>query len=404
MTEPGIPGGDPRGLGSEGAGPLEAGPGGAHRVLLLNWLDRENPRAGGAEVHLHETFGRLARRGWRITLVASGWPGAATQTELDGIQVLRVGSRLSYPIPAIRTARRLLARERWDLVVEDLNKVPLFTPRWTDTPLLLLVHHLFGRTAFQEASLPVALPTWLLEKPIGRIYRGVPGVAVSASTRDDLVRRGLLPRDLRIIPNGIDAESFRPVGPGGRFPDPTLLYLGRLQRYKRVDLLLQALRVLQARDVPARLLIAGKGPHRPALEQEAERLGLEPERVRFLGFISEEEKQELLARAWIHLLASPKEGWGISNLEAAASGTPTVASDSPGLRDSVVDGRTGYLVPHGDVEALAARISGLLADTEGREQMGREGRRFAATFSWDRTAEEMEVAMNEAVASGARRP
>ena len=374
------------------------------RVLLLNWLDRENPRAGGAEVHLHETFGRLAQRGWRITLISSGWPGASSETELDGIQVHRVGSRLSYPIPAVRAARRLLVREPWDVVVEDLNKVPLFTPLWTRTPLLLLVHHLFGRTAFQEASLPVALPTWLLEKPIGRVYRGVQGVAVSASTRDDLVRRGLAPEDFRIIPNGVDVDAFHPAGSGERFQEPTVVYLGRLQRYKRVDLLLQALRVLQAQGVRARLLIAGKGPYRPTLEEEVKRLGLEPGRVRFLGFISEEEKRDLLARAWIHLLASPKEGWGISNLEAAASGTPTVASDSPGLRDSVVHGRTGYLVPHGDVEALAARIAALLADPAERERMGREGRRFAATFSWDRTAQEMELALNEVVASGSRRP
>ncbi|TVR65139.1 MAG: glycosyltransferase family 1 protein [Gemmatimonadales bacterium] len=373
------------------------------RVLLLNWLDRENPKAGGAEVHLHETFGRLARRGWEITLLSSGWPGAVPEATLDGIRVRRVGSRLSYPVPAVREARRLLATGSWDLVIEDLNKVPLFTPRWTRTPLLLLVHHLFGTTAFQEASLPVALPTWLLEKPIGRIYRGVPGVAVSVSTRDDLVQRGLRAQDLRVIPNGIDLSSFEPAGPQGRFPEPTLLYLGRLKRYKRVDLILQALRILQARNMRARLLVAGKGDHRPKLEREAHRLGLAPDRVQFLGFVSEEEKARLLARTWIHCLTSPKEGWGISNLEAAASGTPTVASDSPGLRDSVVHGQTGFLVPHGDVDALATRIGEILADTQERERMGREGLRFAATFSWDRTAAEMEDAMQETVAPTSRR-
>ncbi len=374
------------------------------RVLLLNWLDRENPKAGGAEVHLHETFGRLANRGWNLTLLSSGWPGAGSETVLDGIRVRRVGSRLSYPVPAIREARRLLTSGSWDLVIEDLNKVPLFTPRWTRTPLLLLVHHLFGATAFQEASLPVALPTWLLEKPIGRVYRGVPGVAVSASTRDDLVRRGLHAHDLHVIPNGIDLSAFGPAGGAGRFPEPTLLYLGRLKRYKRVDLILQALRVLQARDIPARLLVAGKGDHRPALEREVRRLDLSPDRVRFLGFVSESEKAELLARSWVHCLTSPKEGWGISNLEAAASGTPTVASDSPGLRDSVAHGRTGFLVPHGNVEALATRIQEILADTEERERMGREGCRFAATFSWDRTADEMEEAMRAVVAPTSRRP
>jgi glycosyltransferase involved in cell wall biosynthesis len=372
------------------------------RVLLLNWLDRENPRAGGAETHLHETFGRLAARGWEITLVCSGWPGAAPLVDLDGIEVRRVGGRHTYPFLVARHVKRILSDRAFDVVVEDLNKAPVFSPSWAPAPVVLLVHHLFGRTAFQEAPLPLALATWALERPIPRHYRGIPVIAVSDSTRDDLARRGLDPGLIEVVPNGIALDEFEPARDDGRFDEPTVLYLGRLKRYKRVDLVIRAVARLKGEGIPVRLLVAGKGDHRSALGAEARRVGLGPDDIRFLGFVSETEKRELLARAWVHCLTSPKEGWGISNLEAAASGTPTVASDSPGLRDSVVDGETGFLVPHGRVEELSRRIALLLRDGELRERLGRGGRRFAERFSWARTSERVgEVIARAAPRTGA---
>ena len=115
--------------------------------------------------------------------------------------------------------------------------------------------------------------------------------------------------------------------------------------------------------------------------------------------MSEEEKIRLFRRAWVHVLTSPKEGWGITNLEAAACGTPTVASDSPGLRDSVVDGETGFLVPHEDVQALADRIRALIDDDTLRERLGGNARRFAERFTWDRAAEETEAFLEAVVRS-----
>ena len=103
----------------------------------------------------------------------------------------------------------------------------------------------------------------------------------------------------------------------------------------------------------ATLEIAGQGDYRPALEALGRSLDL-GERLKFLGFIDEDEKVDLLRRAWTTVLASPKEGWGISNLESAACGTPVIAGDSPGIRESVINGETGFLVPPSDVPAFAA--------------------------------------------------
>ena len=367
------------------------------KIVVLNWLDRENPQAGGAEVHLHEIFGRLVGWGHSVTLLCSAWPGSPRRTALDGIEVHRVGSRYTLSLVAPVYFRRRLRAERFDVVVEDLNKVPFFSPFWgTGMPVALIVHHLFGTAAFQEASLPVAAATWLLERPVPRVFRSVPTVAVSESTAEDLVRRGLPRGGIEIIPNGVDLEVLSPLVPEERFPEPTLLYLGRLKRYKHVDLLLRAISALVGRGMSCRLLVAGRGDDQPRLEALRASLGLE-NHVEFLGYVSDGEKAELLRKSWINLLMSVKEGWGISNLEAAACGTPTIASDVPGLRDSVVDGQTGFLVPHGDVEALSQRIEELLGDEETRTRLGTGARRFAEGFGWDASARAMEKFLQERV-------
>ncbi|HEY7897169.1 MAG: glycosyltransferase family 4 protein [Gemmatimonadales bacterium] len=354
------------------------------RILVINWQDRQNPHAGGAELHLHEVFGRIAARGNDVDLLCSGFPEASRDAVLDGIRVRRVGSRFSFPLHVRGEYEALAAEREYDIIVEDLNKIPLYTPRWKPRRLVVITHHLFGATAFREESLAVAAATWLAERPLGRGYRGVDFEAVSVSTRDDLVSRGIPSNRIRVIYNGVDVESLTP-DPNVRSKIPLFSYLGRLKRYKRVDLVIRAFALLDGRD--ARLEIAGKGDDRDRLEALVAKLNIE-DRVRFLGYITEQEKRELLRRSWATILASPKEGWGISNLESAACGTPVIAADSPGIRESVVDGDTGFLVAGSDVAAYAAAMRGLLDSPEMVTTLGTNARRFAETFTWERAAAE----------------
>jgi glycosyltransferase involved in cell wall biosynthesis len=192
-----------------------------------------------------------------------------------------------------------------------------------------------------------------------------------------------------VIPNGIDVDWFTPA-PERRAERPTLVFLGRLKAYKRVDLVLDALQLLVADGLDVQLLVAGEGEEERSIRARAARLGL-ADRVEMLGFLDEDAKRDLLRRAWLHVLTSSKEGWGISNLEAAACGTPSVVSDAPGLRESVQDGRTGVLVPHGDVKALAAAIGRLLRDPDSRERLGRQARSFAEGYSWQDSAAAFET-------------
>jgi glycosyltransferase involved in cell wall biosynthesis len=364
------------------------------RILVLNWQDHENPQAGGAELHLREIFRRVVARGHRVDLLCSSWENASPRANLDGIEAYRIGNRTTYPFLVRRYFERNLRANDYDVVIEDLNKVPLYTPMWGVPKLVALVHHLFGATVFREAPAPLAAAVWLSERALGALYRKVPFEAVSQSTADDLVERGIPRHAIRVIYNGVDSSRLTPDA-GERAEKPLFVYLGRLKKYKRVDVVIRAFAELNIPE--ATLEIAGTGDYRAQLEGLVNSLGIN-DRVKFLGFISEEAKLHLLRRAWASTLASPKEGWGISNLEAAACGTPVIAANSPGIRESVIDGETGFLVPPDDPGAMAAAMMGVVESRELVNVLGAAGRRFAQKFTWDRAANDTLSHLEEIVA------
>ena len=362
----------------------------------MNWQDRENPQAGGAEIHLHEIFGRLVSRGHEVSLLCGGWPGCAPRAVLDGIEVIRVGTRNTFRLLARRGYKEHFEGRPLDVLIEDINKMPLHTPRWGPVPVVAVVPHLFGSTVFQELPFPIAAAVWLAERPIPWFYGRVPFEAISQSTADDLVQRGIDRERIRVIYCGIDSQHFTP-NPATRSPTPLFTYLGRLKKYKAVDLVIRGF--AQAGIPGARLEIAGAGDYRPELEGLARSLDL-GDRVTFLGRISEAEKLCLLRRAWALVFTSPKEGWGITNLEAAACGTAVIASDSPGIRESVRHEETGFLVPHGDVNALASSMRRVAGDRALVERLGQQGRSFATTFTWERAASETALHLEEVIDGG----
>ncbi len=359
-------------------------------VLAVNWLDRENPQAGGAELHFFEIFRRLVARGHAVTLVTSGFSGGAARATLDGIDVRRYARRYSFALVGRAAMRRALREGGYDVVVEDINKLPLYTPTLCRLPIYVIVPHLFGTTAFREAPWPIATIVWLAEQPIPTVYRRAVFHAISQSTRDDLIRRGVAADRIHVTYPGVDAGWFTPDPAVARAATPTFLYVGRLKRYKGLETAVRALAVVRQRGCPIRLQIAGDGGDRGRLARLARQLGL-AEAVSFLGFVPESRKRTLMRQAWAVVLPSAKEGWGISNVEAAACGTPAVAADSPGLRESVRHEETGLLVPYGDVGALADALQRLAHHLDQVARLGAAARRFAETFSWDRAAADTET-------------
>jgi glycosyltransferase involved in cell wall biosynthesis len=358
------------------------------RILIFNWQDIRNPEAGGAEVHLHEIFSRIAAMGHDVTLYCSTFEGAPAEERLDGIRVIREGGRylFNFRVPLAYFLR--FRRERFDLVIDDMNKLPFFTPLFVREPLYIITHHLFGRSIFLEAAWPVAMYVHLMEKAGFGLCRGrrMPFIVGSPSTKAELTDLGVDPLLVRVINYCVDRNVHTRTGVE-RSATPLVGYFGRLKKYKSVEQFLDALAGLH-RDLPSlRAVVVGEGDHRPALEERARSLGL-GDVVRFTGFVDAATKVRLLQEVWFAVNTSSKEGWGLTVIEANACGTPVLASDVPGLRDAVRDNETGLLYTFGDTGELELKMRLLLGDRSLRERLGEEAARWAATFDWDAAARE----------------
>ena len=374
------------------------------RILVINWRDIRNPEAGGAEVHLHETFSRIAASGHQVTLLCCRFPGAGANDSLDGIEIIRFGGKWTFNLAVPWFYRRRLARRSFDVVIEDINKIPFLLPWFVkETPVMVLLHHVFGTIFYRETNPVFATYLYFMERLIPRVYQGCLFEVVSESCRDELVGMGVSADSISVVHNGLDAGILdapdrmdrtdrmaapdrmdRPAAPDRKEPG-LIVYLGRLKKYKNVDHLIQAMAIVRDEVPGARLLIAGTGDRRPALEALTRSLDLE-DAVEFAGYVSESEKISLLTRAEVAAYPSSKEGWGISVIEANARGTPVVAARVSGLRDAVVDGETGLLTPPGDRKAMARALIGLLREPDERERLARNARERSRRFTWDETA------------------
>lgn len=358
------------------------------RILVLNWQDIRNPLAGGAEVHLQEIFSRIARSGHAVTLFCSTFPGAPPEEEIGGIRVVRRGGRylFNFRVPAAWFLR--FRKESFDLVVDDMNKIPFFTPLYVRRPLYLVTHHLFGASIFLEAPWPLAAYVRVMELLGFGLFRRrrIPVIVGSPSTKGELTASGFDPALVRVINYCVDRAIHRKTGVP-RSATPLLGYFGRLKKYKSVEHFLEAVARLRNPRPDLRVVIVGEGDHRSALERRAASLGL-GDAVQFTGFVDEARKVELLQQVWFAVNTSSKEGWGLTVIEANACGTAVVAADVPGLRDAVRDGETGLLYEYGNVADLAAKIERLLDDPALRDRLAGEAHRWASTFDWDAAARE----------------
>lgn len=369
---------------------------------MLNERDLSHPLAGGVEVHLEEIASRLAtRHGIETTVLCAAFDGALPDETRRGIRFVRFGDRgFSYYAQLPGRARAELATGGYDLVVENLCKLLFFSRFWLPgVPRLGLVHHLFGLSAFRQVSAPIASYVVATEALLPLAYRGMPFVVVSPSTRDDLVKRGLPRRDIRVIPNGLDHERYRPgSAPGER---DLVVFVGRLEHYKGVDLLLDAWLHVRSARPGARLVIVGSGTAGDEMRARARDAGF-GDTAAFGGFVSEDEKVAWMQRATVVVQPSRKEGWGLTVLEANACGTPVVATDVPGLRDSVRHGTSGLLAA-ANPASLATCLLSVLSDDELRARLARGARAWSERFRWDHVADAFADVVR-AVASGAPLP
>jgi len=356
----------------------------SYRILIINWQDIMNPLSGGAEVHLFEIFSRLSDR-YEIHLLCDSFEGAEPEETIDGIHIHRRGLRNTFNFIVPSSFKELNRRYNFDLVIEDLNKIPFFGRFYIPTKRLGIVHHLFGRVIYQETDLLSGTYVYFTERLIPKFYRDIPMVCVSKSTAEELIGMGIPEKNIYVVYNGVDLEKYRPVK---KSESPLIVSVGRIKKYKRLDVLIDAMRILKSKNTKVRLEIVGTGDALDQLKTLVSRYRIE-DIVNFRGYVSETEKAELLARAWCSINTSPKEGWGLTSMESQASGTLSIVPDSPGLRETVIHGETGFIYPWGNSEKLAEYIEHVLKKPDTAKTMGRNARRWAERFTWDSSAHRM---------------
>ena len=371
------------------------------KILVLNWQDIRNPLGGGAEVHLHEIFKRIAARGHAVTLFCSSFSGAPQEEIIDGIKIIRSGSRNLFNYGVRGYYKRRFRHESYDVVVDDINKIPFYTPLFVREPLVGIVHHLFGRSIFHQASLPAGLYVYGAEALVPPVYRHTPMAVVSESSRNELIEKGFDEKNIAIVPNAVDTTLYRRL-PGLQQEAQVVGLLARLVKYKSVDHLLEAFTIVRKEMSDARLLIVGDGDYHPALERKAIELQLTGVTT-FTGQVSGEEKVRLLNQMTVAVNCSAKEGWGLTVIEANACGVPVVASDVPGLRDAVLDEKTGLLYEYGNIEQLAQKILLVLRDEQLRKRLTGEAITWAQSFRWEDSADKMISVLERTIRENKRR-
>jgi glycosyltransferase involved in cell wall biosynthesis len=357
---------------------------GVERVHILAWRDLDDLEAGGSEIHADEIARRWAAAGLAVLLRTSTAPGHLPEVRRHGYDIARHRGRRGVFLDA--PARELLDRRRHrDALLEVWNGMPFFAPLWARGPRATFVHHVHADMWRQVLSPLQARVGEALEVRVApRVYQRTRILTPSPSSRDAIVRRlRLPPANVTAIPNGIDAR-FRP-GPA-KADHPLVACVGRLVPHKRVDALIRTLAVVRA-DVPGlELVVAGDGFERPNLERLVAELGAEAW-VRLEGRIRDDEVVDLYQRAWLVASASSDEGWGMTLTEAAACGTPAVASRIPGHVDSVRDGTSGLLAT-GDAELVGA-FRRVLGDPAERQRLSEGALARAQELTWDHTALEV---------------
>lgn len=363
------------------------------RVAFLTWRDSTHPDGGGSEVFVEQVARGLVARGHDVTILCARYPGSSANGDLDGVRLVRIGGRLSvYPRGLLWLVRR---GRRVDVVVDVINGLPFGTPLVRRRGIVALVHHVHQR---QWQIIYPGLwgrAGWFVERRVTPLlYRRRPHLTVSEASRDDLAAIGIPARLVTVVRNGV---ATRPA-PAQRSTAPRICVLARLVPHKQIEHAFAAVETLRVEFPGLHLDIVGDGWWRDELERDLARRGIAAD-VTLHGHVTDEERDRLLAEAWLMLLPSVKEGWGLAVLEAAVQGTPTVAYRyAGGPAESVVDGVTGLLAD--DEPGLVAHTRRLLADRQLREQLGAAAAVRAGEFDWSVTTASVERVLRETVDEG----
>ncbi len=355
---------------------------GIRKIHLVAWRDLDDPRAGGSELHAHEIAKRWASAGLDVSLRTGGVVGAPSVIERGGYKVVRKSGRyLTFPRTALSG---MVGRSgKWDALVEIWNGMPFLTPLWSRGPRVAILHHIHAEALWRSVLPGVLAPAGAyMERHIApKFYRGTRVITPSQSSAEEVIRILGWPEDyVNVVYPGVDPR-FRPGGEKSQVP--LVVAVGRLVPVKRFDWLIKSVHEIRQRIGPVQLVIAGDGEYRSFLETCIAKYKAK-DWCKLPGRISDEEVVDLYRRAWVVASASEREGWGMTLSEAAACGTPAVATRIAGHEDAVVHGVTGLLAT--SQEELTLALETVLKDPKLRGELAIGALRHGASLTWDAAA------------------
>lgn len=366
---------------------------GIRRIHMLAWRDLDDVEAGGSEVHAHEVARLWAEAGIEVVMRTSYAQGHPTHARRDGYRVVRKAGRYLV-FPRASASEAMHRHGQRDALVEIWNGMPFFSPLWAKGPRVVFLHHVHAD--MWKMVLPpnlARLGDAIESKLAPRIYRRSRMITLSPSSKAEMLDIGFKDELVDVVPPGIDPR----FSPGGeRSENPLVLGVGRLVPVKRFDRLIRA--TVEARRHAPRLelQLVGTGPDRTELESLIHSLDA-ADYISFTGRVSDDELVSLYRRAWVVASSSVREGWGMTLTEAAACGTPAVATRIPGHVDALAEGVSGLLAD--DDRELAAHLIEVANDEALRARLQAGALTHAAGFTWSNTATQI----LEALADEARR-
>jgi cellulose synthase/poly-beta-1,6-N-acetylglucosamine synthase-like glycosyltransferase/glycosyltransferase involved in cell wall biosynthesis/O-antigen/teichoic acid export membrane protein len=370
------------------------------RILIFNWRDKKHVWSGGAEVYIHEIAKRLVKGGNQVTLFCGNDGKNPDNETVDGIRIVRRGGFYMVYFWAI-VYYLAKFRDKFDVVIDSENGIPFFSPLFVKEPVICLVHHVHKDIILNTLKLPFYLkPVAFIAKQLESllmpaVYSGTQMVTVSESSKNDMEELGFGKiKPIQVINPGVDLTSFFP---GEKTTNPSILYLGRIKAYKSIGTVIQAMSKVVEINPSATLKIAGFGEERINLEKLTKKLKLQKS-VQFLGKVNDIEKTNLMRSSWLFVYPSTKEGFGISSIEASASGTPVIASNVSGLKDSVKNRESGLLVAQDNIDEWANKINLLINDRKLRETLEKNSLLWAQNFTWERSREKLTYVIRNEIA------
>lgn len=356
-------------------------------ILILSWRGPGHPNAGGAELSTHEHAKAWVKAGNNVTLFTSDYKDAKREELIDGVRIIRSGSQtLGVHLEAFKWYF-FKDHPKFDLVIDQFHGIPFFTPLYIKVKKLAFIHETAKEVwRLNEFPLPLNFFVWILgslsEPLIFKLYKRIPFMTVSKSSKSELVLWGIDQKNITIVHNGVTIPKLDI----SKEYKKTVVYLGALAKDKGIETALLSFVYIQKElDCEVQFWIIGKSDPRYLnfLKSKAINLGLK--NVKFWGYVGEDKKFKLLASSHILINPSIKEGWGFVVIEAAAMGVPTVAFNVAGLRDSIVNGKTGLLSSEINAASLANKAVELLQDKKELELMSLNAISWSKNFSWNKS-------------------